>query len=90
MGLFNLGKNRFPVEGKVRALPLFHGLTTDAVQTVLLIGASEGMGLSVAKILAQKGANIVIVSRNVEKLESALQEIKVIDHLVYISRPILT
>jgi short-subunit dehydrogenase len=39
------------------------------------------MGLNVAKILAQKGANIMIVARNVEKLESALQEIKVIRHL---------
>jgi short-subunit dehydrogenase len=39
------------------------------------------MGLNVAKILAQKGANIMIVARNVEKLESALQEIKVIGHL---------
>lgn len=43
------------------------------------------MGLSVAKILAQKGANILIVSRNVAKLESALQEIKVIDHFLGLS-----
>ena len=56
---------------------------TDVPQTILLTGASDGMGRSVAKILAQKGANIVIVARNVEKLESALQEIKAIDHLLY-------
>jgi len=48
------------------------------------------MGRSVAKILAQKGANLVIVARNVEKLESALQEIKVIDHLLDIAGPVLT
>lgn len=35
------------------------------------------MGKYVAKILASKGANVVIASRNIGKLESALQEIKV-------------
>ena len=35
------------------------------------------MGKSVATQLAAKGANIVIVSRNVAKLELALAEIKV-------------
>jgi 3-dehydrosphinganine reductase len=34
------------------------------------------MGKSVAKQLAQKGANILIVARNVGKLEEALGEIK--------------
>jgi short-subunit dehydrogenase len=48
----------------------------DALQTVLITGASEGMGKSVAKQLAQKGASIIIVARNVGKLEEALDEIK--------------
>jgi short-subunit dehydrogenase len=51
--------------------------SSDALQTVLITGASEGMGKSVAKQLAQKGANILIVARNVGKLEEALSEIKV-------------
>jgi len=38
------------------------------------------MGRSVAKQLAAKGANIIIVSRNVGKLEEALADIKVIPH----------
>lgn len=50
---------------------------SDRKQTVLLTGASEGMGRSVAKQLAAKGANVVIVSRNVGKLEEALAEVKV-------------
>ena len=50
---------------------------SDALQTVLITGASEGMGKSVAIQLAQKGANIIIVSRNVGRLEEALAEIKV-------------
>ncbi|KAE8446956.1 hypothetical protein EG329_011438 [Mollisiaceae sp. DMI_Dod_QoI] len=54
------GGNKFDVKGK----------------TVLLTGASEGMGKSVAIQLAQKGANIIIVARNVGKLEAALAEIK--------------
>jgi 3-dehydrosphinganine reductase len=55
------GGNHMPVDGK----------------TVLLTGASEGMGLCVAKRLAAKGANLIIVSRSVPKLEAALEEIKV-------------
>ncbi len=35
------------------------------------------MGLSVAIKLAKKGASIIIVSRNVGKLEEALVQIKV-------------
>ncbi|KAI9166654.1 3-ketodihydrosphingosine reductase gsl-3 [Paramyrothecium foliicola] len=54
------GKNHMPVDGK----------------TVLITGASEGMGLSVAKQLAAKGANVIIVSRSVSKLNVALEEIK--------------
>ncbi|ESZ91537.1 hypothetical protein SBOR_8071 [Sclerotinia borealis F-4128] len=54
------GRNRFLVGGK----------------TVLVTGASEGMGKSVAIQLAQKGANVIIVARNVKKLEEAMEEIK--------------
>ncbi|RKF55561.1 3-ketodihydrosphingosine reductase gsl-3 [Erysiphe neolycopersici] len=48
------------------------------LQTILLTGASEGMGLSVAKQLAEKGANLFIVARNAEKLETALAQIKTV------------
>lgn len=49
---------------------------SDSRQSVLLTGGSEGMGLSVAKMLAAKGANIVIVSRSTDKLKAAVQEIQ--------------
>lgn len=52
-------KNHMPVEGK----------------TILLTGASEGLGRSAARELAAKGANVIIVARNVGKLEDALAEI---------------
>ncbi|KAL2068469.1 hypothetical protein VTL71DRAFT_16567 [Oculimacula yallundae] len=54
------GGNKFDVKGK----------------TVLLTGASEGMGRSVAIQLSKKGANVIIVSRNVDKLEEALGAVK--------------
>jgi len=34
------------------------------------------MGLEVAKQLAKKGANVVIVARGVEKLEKAIKEVE--------------
>lgn len=51
---------KFPVQGR----------------TVLLTGGSQGLGLSVAKKLASKGANIVIVARDETKLAAALKEIQ--------------
>jgi 3-dehydrosphinganine reductase len=61
--------------------PFFSSLGNSRQQTILLTGASEGMGKSVAKQLAAKGANILIVSRNIAKLEAALAEIKVVKSL---------
>ncbi|KAG8161444.1 hypothetical protein KVR01_008431 [Diaporthe batatas] len=61
--IFNMGlfsKNQMPVEGK----------------TVLITGGSEGMGLSAARQLAAKGANIIIISRSQQKLDIALADVK--------------
>ncbi|KAI0382828.1 NAD(P)-binding protein [Hypomontagnella monticulosa] len=52
--------NQMPVEGK----------------TVLITGASEGMGRSAARQLAEKGANVILVSRTASKLKDALAEVK--------------
>ncbi|KAI0881970.1 NAD(P)-binding protein [Annulohypoxylon maeteangense] len=53
-------KNQMPVEGK----------------TILITGASEGMGRSAAVQLAAKGAHIILVSRSAPKLEAALADVK--------------
>ncbi|CAD6498675.1 BgTH12-04336 [Blumeria graminis f. sp. triticale] len=45
-------------------------------KTILLTGASEGMGLSVARQLSKKGANIIIVARKRSKLIKALDQVK--------------
>ncbi|KAF2202961.1 NAD(P)-binding protein [Delitschia confertaspora ATCC 74209] len=53
-------ENKFPVEGR----------------TVLLTGGSQGMGLKIAILLSQRGANIIIVARDLKKLESALSQVQ--------------
>jgi 3-dehydrosphinganine reductase len=44
---------------------------------VVITGGSQGLGKGLGKLLAKKGANVVIVARDVKKLEAALEEIKV-------------
>ncbi|KAK4174134.1 putative 3-ketodihydrosphingosine reductase TSC10 [Triangularia setosa] len=51
--------NHFPVDGK----------------TILVTGASEGMGLAAACLLASKGASLILVSRNVGRLEEAIVKV---------------
>jgi 3-dehydrosphinganine reductase len=46
------------------------------LQTVLITGASEGMGRSAARQMAEKGANVILVSRTASKLEEAMAEAK--------------
>ncbi|KDR82721.1 hypothetical protein GALMADRAFT_238225 [Galerina marginata CBS 339.88] len=43
---------------------------------VYITGGSSGLGLSLAQILAKKGAHVSIVARNQEKLENALASIE--------------
>ncbi|KXL47431.1 MAG: hypothetical protein FE78DRAFT_182763 [Acidomyces sp. 'richmondensis'] len=52
-------KNHFEVEGR----------------TVVLTGGSQGMGRGLGRILAQKGANVVIVARDQRKLDEAMKYI---------------
>lgn len=48
---------------------------TPSLQNCYVTGGSQGLGLSLAILLANKGANVTIVARNVQKLEVAVQEI---------------
>lgn len=47
-----------------------------ADRTVIITGASQGLGLSLAKLLAAKGAHVVIVAQTISKLEKALETIR--------------
>ncbi|EAA66283.1 hypothetical protein AN1165.2 [Aspergillus nidulans FGSC A4] len=74
-------ENQFVVEGRVSLIVASVvsdlGITNKlGLQTVVITGGSEGMGKAVACQLAQKGANIVIVARTLQKLEEAIEAIK--------------
>ncbi|KAL2818965.1 hypothetical protein BDW59DRAFT_151693 [Aspergillus cavernicola] len=59
--MFGFGdSNQFAVEGK----------------TVVITGGSEGMGKAVACQLAEKGANIVIVARTLQKLQESIEAVR--------------
>jgi len=45
-------------------------------KTCVVTGGSQGLGLSVAKLLVKKGANVIIVARNVDKLKAAIEELE--------------
>lgn len=46
------------------------------IQTAIITGASRGIGLETAKLLALEGINLVICSRNQQEIEQARLEIK--------------
>ncbi|KAH0371671.1 NAD(P)-binding protein, partial [Aureobasidium melanogenum] len=56
---FRSGKNKFDINDR----------------TVVITGGSQGMGRGLAKLLAQKGAHVVIVARDQNKLEAAVEYI---------------
>lgn len=45
-------------------------------KTIIITGASSGIGAATAKLLAQKGANVVLGARRTEKLEKIVNEIR--------------
>lgn len=53
-------------------------------KTVLITGASSGIGLTVAKKLGQAGATVLLVARGVEKLEQTAEMIRKIGGTAYI------
>lgn len=58
--MFFSRKNQFPVEGL----------------TAVVTGGSSGLGLTLSQELASKGANVVIVAQNKDRLESAIKTIQ--------------
>lgn len=79
-------KPRFNPKDKVRSkfcqtLLLGHGELTlresDQRQHCYIGGGSEGLGLSLACQLAERGAHVTIISRSQSKLDKALELVKV-------------
>lgn len=54
---------------KVRLKPI-------AQQTIVITGASSGIGLCTARLAAKKGARVVLAARNERDLEAAVEEIR--------------
>ena len=51
-------------------------------RTALISGASKGIGLAAAEVLASEGVNLILVSRTLADLEAALRDTPV-DRLAY-------
>ena len=47
---------------------------------VVITGGNDGIGFATAKALAIKGATIILLSRNLDKAEKAVEEIKQVCH----------
>ena len=53
-------------------------------KNAVITGGSDGIGLAIAKKLAENGANLILLARNNEKLESAQKELLIFKTEVYI------
>ena len=51
-------------------------LTSLKGKTVIVTGASKGIGKGIAEVFAEKGTNVAVVSRNIETAESSVEEIR--------------
>lgn len=75
--------NAFPVEGRVSTAPkhtrldffLSLGLT-DTDKTVLITGGSRGLGLEAGHQLAGKGANVILVARDEQRLQAGVEYLR--------------
>jgi short-subunit dehydrogenase len=45
-------------------------------QTIVITGATSGIGLCTARMAAERGANVVVVARNEEALQQLVDEIE--------------
>ncbi|MEP0175444.1 MAG: SDR family NAD(P)-dependent oxidoreductase [Paraglaciecola sp.] len=46
------------------------------MKTILITGATDGIGLATAKLLASQGHNLLMHGRNADKLKAAVEQVK--------------
>jgi len=56
----------------ITGIPNFDEIINMTMRKILITGASEGIGLETAKLLAQEGNQITLVARNKERLEEVI------------------
>ncbi len=54
-------------------------------KTVAITGASQGIGKAIAEVFAESGANLILLSRNEEKLKANSQKLKAEYHILDVS-----
>ena len=54
-------------------------------KTVVVTGASSGLGKDLAKRLSFLGARVICLGRNIERLNSTIKELKKSNHFSYLS-----
>lgn len=54
-----------------------------ANKTVIITGGSRGLGLELARLLAEEGANLAICARDADELDRAKQELRQYDVVIY-------
>src|SRR5689334_13756642 len=64
------------LEDVLMSYPLPNASTDLTGQTALVTGASSGLGLRFAKVLANQGAKVAIAARRLDRLEALAAEIK--------------
>lgn len=55
-------------------------------KTVVITGASQGIGAAIAEVFAESNANLILLSRNEEKLKTNSQKLKAKYHVLDVSQ----
>ena len=58
-------------------------------KTAIVCGSTDGIGKSIALLMANRGCQIILVARNQDKLDSTLSELKKIKPILLFVRTLI-